>query len=115
MQLPLRVQLHASGYNVSHAGPKVEDTGHFRLTLERPGQKAEVIELDGGQTEVWLNPPKGDYNARLELVSNTGAGKRDWRAPSRSPSACPERPAARLPSTAAATSAKPAPRSPCVT
>lgn len=80
VQLPLRVQLHASGYNISHAGPKVEGTGHFRLTLERPGQKAEVIELDGGQTELWLSPPKGDYNARLELVSNTSAGKVTARA-----------------------------------
>jgi hypothetical protein len=74
VQLPLRVQLHASGFNVSHAGPKVADTGHFRLTLERKGQKAEVIELEGGQTEVWLNPPKGEYNARLELMNNVASG-----------------------------------------
>jgi hypothetical protein len=70
VQLPLRVQLHASGYNVSHAAPKLPDTGHFRLTLERAGQKAEVIELDRGQTELWLNPPKGSYSARLELLNN---------------------------------------------
>jgi hypothetical protein len=80
VQLPLRVQFHASGYNVSHAGPKVADTGHFRLTLERRGQKPEVIDLEGGQTELWLNPPKGDYSARLELVSNTSAGKVTARA-----------------------------------
>lgn len=67
---PLRVQLHASGFNVSHAAPKLPDTGHFRLTLERAGQKAEVIALDRGQTELWLNPPKGSYSARLELVNN---------------------------------------------
>ena len=71
---PLRVQFHASGYNLSHAAPKLPDTGHFRLVLERTGQKPEVIELDGGQTELWLNPPKGDYNARLELMSNTATG-----------------------------------------
>ena len=70
VQLPMRMQFHASGYNVSHAGPKVDGTGHFRLTLERSGQKPEVIELDGGQTEVWLSPPRGDYGARLELVAN---------------------------------------------
>ncbi|RZL87790.1 MAG: DUF4399 domain-containing protein [Variovorax sp.] len=75
VQAPLRVQLHASGYNLSHAAPKLPDTGHFRLTLERPGQKAEVIELDGGQTEVWLNPPKGEYSVLLELISNAGTGK----------------------------------------
>jgi len=74
VQLPLRVQFHASGLNVSNAAPKVPDTGHFRLVLERPGQKAEIIELEGGQTELWLNPPKGSYNARLELMSNTAAG-----------------------------------------
>ncbi|MDM0032604.1 DUF4399 domain-containing protein [Variovorax sp. J22P271] len=74
VQLPLRVQFHASGLNVSNAAPKVPETGHFRLVLERPGQKAEAIELEGGQTELWLNPPKGSYNARLELISNTAAG-----------------------------------------
>ena len=70
VQLPLRIQLHASGYNISHAAPRLPDTGHFRLTLERPGQKAEVIELDGGQTEFWLRPPKGSYSARVELLNN---------------------------------------------
>lgn len=74
VQLPLRVQFHASGLNISSAAPKVPDTGHFRLVLERQGQKTEVIELDGGQTELWLHPPKGSYNARLELMSNTAAG-----------------------------------------
>jgi len=80
VQLPLRVQLHASGYNLSHVGPKVPDTGHFRLILERAGQKPEIIELDGGQTELWLNPPKGDYSARLDLVSNTAPGAVTARA-----------------------------------
>jgi len=79
VQLPLRMQFHASGYNVSHAGPKVDGTGHFRLTLERSGQKPEVIELDGGQTEVWINPPKGEYSAKLDLVGN-GDGKQMVRA-----------------------------------
>lgn len=79
VQPPLRMQFHASGYNVSHAGPKVDGTGHFRLTLERSGQKSEVIELDGGQTEVWLSPPRGDYSARLELIGN-GDGKPMARA-----------------------------------
>ncbi|OUM00221.1 DUF4399 domain-containing protein [Variovorax sp. JS1663] len=67
---PLRIQLHASGYNVAHAAPKLAETGHFRLVLERPGQKAELIELDGGQTELWLHPPKGSYTARAEFVNN---------------------------------------------
>ena len=74
VQAPLRVQFHASGYNLSHVAPKVPDSGHFRLVLERAGQKPEVIDLDGGRTELWLSPPKGDYNARLELMSNTATG-----------------------------------------
>jgi hypothetical protein len=74
VQLPLRVQFHASGLNVSNAAPKVPETGHFRLVLERAAQKAETIELEDGQTELWLNPPKGSYSARLEMISNTAAG-----------------------------------------
>jgi hypothetical protein len=73
-QVPMRLQFHASGFYLSAAAPKLPDTGHFRLTLDRPGQKSEVLEMDGGQTEVWLNPPKGSYNARLELMSNTSIG-----------------------------------------
>jgi len=68
---PFHVQFHASGYNISHAAPKVADTGHFRLTVERAGRKPEVLNFTGGQTETWLSPPPGDYTMRLELVSNT--------------------------------------------
>jgi hypothetical protein len=70
--VPMRLQMHASGFNLSNAATKLPDTGHFRLTFDRAGGKSEVIELPSGQTEVWLNPPKGDYSARLELVSNAG-------------------------------------------
>lgn len=80
VQTPFRVQFHASGYNVSDATPKLPDTGHFRLTLERTGQKPEVIDFDGGQTEVWLKPPKGSYSAKLDLVSNTDASAVTARA-----------------------------------
>ena len=57
LQTPFRVQMHASGYNLSHVAAGAPDTGHFRLTLERARQRPKVIELDGGQTEVWLTPP----------------------------------------------------------
>ncbi|MEZ0309843.1 MAG: DUF4399 domain-containing protein [Ramlibacter sp.] len=67
---PFRVQFHASGYNVSSAAPKVADTGHFRLVAERRG-KAEAMVFRDGETEAWLEPPAGDYELRLELVSNT--------------------------------------------
>lgn len=80
VQLPLRMQFHSSGLNISNAAPKLPETGHFRLVLERPGQKPEVIDLDGGQTELWLSPPKGSYNARLELVSNVAGGNVTARA-----------------------------------
>ncbi|MCZ8252617.1 MAG: DUF4399 domain-containing protein [Hylemonella sp.] len=71
---PFRVQFHASGYNISHVGAKVPDTGHFRLVLERAGRKPEVLNFLAGQTEVWLNPPADDYALRLELVNGiTGA------------------------------------------
>jgi hypothetical protein len=68
---PFRVQFHASGYNVSHVGAKVPDTGYFRLQVERAGRKPEVLNFTAGQTEVWLNPPADDYTLRLELVSAT--------------------------------------------
>ena len=67
---PFRVQFHASGYNVAHADAKAPETGHFRLTLEPGGRKAEVLNFSGGQTEVWLNPPPGNYGMQLEFVSN---------------------------------------------
>ena len=47
VQTPLRVQFHASGYNLSNAAPKVADTGHFRLTLEQRGQKTESDGVHG--------------------------------------------------------------------
>lgn len=72
---PFRVQFHASGYNVSHVSPKVAETGHFRLTMERAGRKSEVMDFVAGQTETWLSPPTGDYTMRLELVSNTDRAK----------------------------------------
>ncbi|MBC7467736.1 MAG: DUF4399 domain-containing protein [Ramlibacter sp.] len=68
---PFRVQFHASGYNIAHLDARVAESGHFRLTLERSGKK-DVLEFRQGQTEVWLNPPRGDYVLRLELVDNLG-------------------------------------------
>ena len=67
---PFRVQFHASGYNIAHQQAKVAESGHFRLTLERGGKKADVLNFRQGQTEVWLNPPRGDYALRLELLDN---------------------------------------------
>jgi len=70
VRAPFRVQFHASGHNVSHADAQAPGTGHFRLTVVRPGKPPEVLRFRGGQTEVWLNPPKGEYQLKLELVGN---------------------------------------------
>ena len=78
---PFRLQFHASGLNISDIGPKVADTGHFRLVLERTGQKPETIVFTGGQTETWLNPPAGNYNLRLELVNNVSGDRMAAAAP----------------------------------
>ena len=67
---PFRLQFHSSGLNISGIGPKVPDTGHFQLVMDRTGQKPETIAFIGAQTETWLNPPAGNYNLRLELVNN---------------------------------------------
>ena len=66
-----RVLFHASGHNISHAGPKAAGTGHFQLVMERSGAKPEVIAFRGGHTETWLQPPPGDYRFTLQLVDNT--------------------------------------------
>lgn len=70
LQPPFRIQFHASGYNIAARAAQLPDTHYFRLLLERPGAAPEVMNFSGGQTEVWLNPPKGAYTARLELVRN---------------------------------------------
>jgi hypothetical protein len=70
---PFRVQFHATGYNISNAAPQIPGTGHFRLVVERQGKPPEVLSFRQGQTEVWLNPPRGEYAMRLELVSNDKA------------------------------------------
>lgn len=67
---PFLVQMHASGLNVGHVDVKEPGVGHFRLVAERIGGAAEQVPLDGGFTQVWLNPPPGDYRLRLELVRN---------------------------------------------
>ncbi len=75
LRAPFRLQFHASGYNISNMAPRVADTGHFRLTMERAGHKPEVMDFVSGQTESWISPPPGDYSARLELVSNAPGEK----------------------------------------
>ncbi len=74
---PFRLQFHASGYNISNTAAQAPETGHFRLTMERKGQKAEVLSFNTGQTEAWFSPPPGDYTLKLELVSNAPGARVD--------------------------------------
>lgn len=67
---PFRVQFHASGLSVGHLVQKQKDTGHFRLTMVAKGQDA-VMEFVNGQTEVWLAPPAGEYQLKLDFLDNT--------------------------------------------
>jgi hypothetical protein len=82
VRAPFRVQFHATGFNVSHSEPAIAETGHFRLVLERGG-KRELLDFTGGETETWIDPPAGDYQMRLELVSNSGGGVMAQSAPQR--------------------------------
>lgn len=70
LQPPFRLAFHASGFNIAPAAAQLLDTHYFRLVLERAGAKPEVLNFPSGQTEAWLNPPKGSYTARLSLVRN---------------------------------------------
>ena len=83
---PFRVQFHASGWNVAHQAQKEKDTGHFRLTVvpmpgnasagsTSSGAKSAELAFVNGQTEVWLEPPAGDYELRLDLMDNLNPSK----------------------------------------
>ena len=80
VRTPFRVQFHASGYNIGHAGAGAADTHHFRLVVERPGQRSEALDFRAGQTEAWMEPPSGEAKLRLELVDNV-AGRVTTAAP----------------------------------
>jgi hypothetical protein len=78
VKTPFRVQFHASALNVAHQAQKIPDTGHFRLTATpATGSGAPtVMDFPEGQTEVWLAPPVGSYNFKLEMVDNIDPAKR---------------------------------------
>ena len=68
---PFRAQFHASGLSIAHQAQAEKDTGHFRLTMmSDKGFKAAEMDFVNGQTEVWLEPPVGDYTLKLDLVDN---------------------------------------------
>ena len=68
---PFRVQFHASGVGVAHQAQAEKDTGHFKLAIwSEKGAKLAEMDFVNGQTEVWLEPPVGDYTLRLDLIDN---------------------------------------------
>jgi len=75
IQAPFDLVLHAAGYNVSHTDITEPDTGHFRVHLKPATGDEAVIDLPGGETEVWLNPPAGAYTAAVELMNNSAPGQ----------------------------------------
>lgn len=67
---PFRVQMHASGLNISDQRIKANEAGHFRLVFKRPGGPTDTISLTQGHTEVWLRPPSGTYQVQVQFVRN---------------------------------------------
>lgn len=73
---PFRVLFHASNLNVGHLSQKIEGTGHFKLSvLPLAGGKAVEFDFVHGETEVWLQPPSGDYKLSLTFVDNAQPDK----------------------------------------
>lgn len=73
---PFRVLFHASNLNVGHVAQNVAETGHFRLSLTPlAGGKPAEFDFVNGETEVWLQPPSGDYKLSLSFADNTQPGK----------------------------------------
>ena len=65
----MRVQFHAVGFNIAHTGANVPESNHFRLAIETRGRR-EMLDFREGQTEVWLEPPSGEYVLALDLLNN---------------------------------------------
>ena len=71
---PFRLALHASGLNVANTALTDKGNGHFRVRI-KGGARDEVIVLNNGFTEVWLNPPAGSYSAQVEFIDNSTPDK----------------------------------------
>jgi hypothetical protein len=71
-----RVLFHASNLNVGHLAQKISGSGHFRLSvLPLAGGKAAEFDFVDGETEIWLQPPAGEYKLSLSLVDNVDPDK----------------------------------------
>lgn len=74
---PFKVLFHASGLNVGQKAQKVAGTGHFKLSvLPLAGGPAGEFDFVDGETEVWLQPPPGDYKLTLAFPDNANSDKR---------------------------------------
>ena len=73
---PVRVLFHASGINVGQKAQKIAGTGHFKLSVLAlaSGQSAE-FDFVNGETEVWLQPPVGQYKLTLAFPDNANSKK----------------------------------------
>ena len=61
--------------SLPHRVLKITDFGLAKVRSAGSGTPT-VIDFAEGQTEVWLAPPVGNYNLRLELVDNVDGAKR---------------------------------------
>ncbi len=68
---PFRIALHGSGMNVSNTVLSEPGSGHFRVRLKTVSGREEVMSLNNGFTEVWLQPPVGSYSERVEFIDHT--------------------------------------------
>lgn len=66
---PFRVQMHASGLNISHTQVRDKASGHFQLLMRGPNG-TETLDFNHGHTEAWVKPPAGTYQMRLQYVNN---------------------------------------------
>ena len=71
---PFRLALHASGLNVANTALADKGNGHFRVRL-KGAEREELISLSNGFTEIWLNPPAGNYTALVEFIDNSAPDK----------------------------------------
>lgn len=71
---PFRLALHASGLNVANMALTDKGNGHFRVRI-KGAEREELIALNNGFTEIWLNPPAGNYTAQVEFIDNSTPDK----------------------------------------
>ena len=69
------LRFHASGLNVAHRDQGQKDSGHFKLTMAGKGNETSEMNFIGGETEVRLAPPAGDYQMKLEFIDNLDSKK----------------------------------------